>query len=111
MRFGDENIAIPPTADFLADGECRTFTNVVDVGFVRQTKAGNAGTLRTVGVKLNCVGAYFFEHVLGHGIVDFPCGTDQPCLFGRRGNDEPWVDCDTVPTHARARLQNTYAWM
>ncbi|MEY3851307.1 MAG: hypothetical protein RI910_287 [Verrucomicrobiota bacterium] len=80
------------------------FTEVIDVRFEGEAKAGDHGVLA-------CGGADLGDDVMRLGVVDF-AGGPQETRFGRGGvDDEPRIDGDAVSADARTGLEDLHARM
>ncbi|MCY1300544.1 hypothetical protein D9M70_501130 [compost metagenome] len=101
--------------DLLGDRDSGTLAQVVDVRLEGKAQAGDGHItcrfLRVGSQELGNGQPDLFDHPPRLAVVHFASGADQPSLFGGLADDEPGVDGNAVPAHARARLQDVDARM
>ena len=115
MRFRNKDWTRELTSESTDNVDSRTFSHVVNIGFERKTQTGNRdlrlGTTCPFSSQLKHNVLHSFDHPSWFSIVDFPCATDNPRIFGRPTDNEPRIYRYTMPTNTGTRLQNFYSWM
>jgi len=114
IRLNRPGFSGVPVGNQVRHFHCRAFTEIVNIRFKRQTKAGDfdVGCTFARGSQAICQCRFHaLHHPVRFAVVHFTRRADNSCQLRVLRNNEPRINRNTMPAHTRTRLQNIYPRM